>query len=158
MDQLLHHNQRRLHDQIYNQRRLHDRLVQEDAVNQVMRMQTENSMTMMPVERDVTQRRYLVAELHEGWSYDQRQRQFQCKEEKIPLRDVLPRNTRVEFLAPDLVARPLSGLSRDERALASTLNIFLPEPENPDDFLDAIQGLDCVDKAWISPEVGLPGV
>ncbi len=115
-------------------------------------------MTMMPEEPELTQRRYLVAKLHEGWRYDQRQKRFHCQEEKISLKDVLPRNTRVEFLAPDLVARPLSGLSRDERVLASTLNIFLPEPEVPDDFLDAIRGLDCVDKAWVSPEVRLPSL
>ena len=58
----------------------------------------------------------------------------------------------------DLAARQPTSLSRDERVLASTLNIFLPEPEVPDDFLDAIRGLDCVGKAWISPEVGLPGL
>ncbi len=113
-------------------------------------------MTMMPVEGEVTQRRYLVVELHEGWSYDRRERRFHRQEEKISLRDVLPRSTRVEFLAPDLVARPLSDLSGDERVLASTLNIFLPEPDVPDDFLDTIRSLDCVNEAWISPELSLP--
>lgn len=115
-------------------------------------------MTMMPDGREVRQRRYLVATLREGWRYDPRRRRFYCQKENISLKDVLPRNTRVALLAPDLAARQPSSLSRDERVLASTLNIFLPEPEVPDDFLDAIQGLDCVGKAWISPEVGLPGL
>lgn len=114
-------------------------------------------MTMMPNGREVRQRRYLVATLREGWRYDPRRRRFCCSEENISLKDVLPRNTRVALLAPDLAARQPSSLSRDERVLASTLNIFLPEPEVPDDFLDAIRGLDCVGNAWISPEVGLPG-
>ncbi len=115
-------------------------------------------MTMMPDEREVAQRRYLVAQLHEGWRYDRRRRRFHCQDENISLREVLPRNTRVVLLAPDLAARQPGSLSRDERVLANTLNIFLPEPDTADDFLDAIQGLDCVDQAWISPEVSLPGL
>ncbi len=115
-------------------------------------------MTMMPDDREVTPRRYLVAKLREGWRYDPRRRRFHCQEQKISLRDVLPRYTRVELLAPDLAARQPTSLSRDERVLASTLNIILPESDAPDDFLDAIRALDCVDKAWISPEVRLPGL
>ncbi len=107
--------------------------------------------------REVGQRRYLIAILREGWHYDPRRRWITRGDQHISLKDVLPRNSRITLLAPDLAKRQPGSLAPDESVLASTLNIFLPKQEVPDKFLDAIDKLDCVDKAWLSPEVGLPG-
>ena len=101
-------------------------------------------------------RRYVVARLHSGWSYDPGRRAIVSgRREQMSLTGKLPKHTRVVPAFPSLVTgrRPATN---DESQLARTYHFHFPEGVPSQQQLDTVVSLPQVEKAWLSPEVSLP--
>lgn len=102
-------------------------------------------------------RRPLVIKLKPGWRYESAGRKFVCKTGRSlrPSAD-LPKGSRISYMIPSLQRVDPKKLSADERDLARYIHIILPKGTEPAKHLRPVREWDCVDEAYVQPEVSLP--
>jgi hypothetical protein len=91
------------------------------------------------------------------WHFDARRRVFMSEAgEEFAPRGQLPRNSRIVYKVPGLIAADQARLSKHERELRRYMQVILPATESPAQYLEVVRGWPAVAEAHVAPEVSLP--
>jgi hypothetical protein len=101
--------------------------------------------------------RYLSLKLKPGWRFDRGTGEFVSAEgHRVPVRDQLPKGSKIVPAVPALAEASPAKLSDAERDLARYFQLILPRGAAPEEYLRVVNCWDAVEEATLPPQVSLP--
>lgn len=103
--------------------------------------------------------RHVVVRLASGWRYRAATRCFVSEHgEEVDVEGRVPQGTDVREAVQSLARAPKGTLSEDEDLLARSVLVVPVTGTEPGEILEIVRSWEEVEKAYLSPEISLPGV
>ena len=113
----------------------------------------------VPLPADSKVRTPIDLKLKSNWRFDTSRRVFESASgDKFDPRGELPKNSKIVYKIPSLVAANVAELSKHERDLRRYMQVILPAGESPAGYIDAVRAWPSVAEVQVAPEVSLPSM
>ena len=99
----------------------------------------------------------LVLRLRDGWRTDPNGRHLVSPDgETVEWGDMLPDESTIVAMVPDLAEAPPESLGLDDRNLAHYAHVILPADSDGAEYLSTVEAWEAVERAELPPQISLP--